>query len=509
MIMKGIKSAEILTNPGIVPLSGIPELSYPESAAQAFSLLSRSSYHCVNYFARKVEGGMRFFILIANDDSHKVHAWSHFLPEGNNILDSLTLQLPQLHVFEREIHEKHGVDFMGHPWLKPLRYPYDRHDLDMRIKDYPFYTIASEETHEVGVGPVHAGVIEPGHFRFICYGEKVLHLEIQLGYQHRGIENLFTGTDNFLKQAILSESIAGDTAIGHSLAYAQAVDSLRGKNVSSRLERERIIALELERMAIHLGDTAALCGDVAYQPGQAACEALRTIVINTMQDWCGNRFGKGLIRPSGSYYPLGLKEITLISERLSDVKRRYSEVADLVFNDSGVLSRFEGTGIVLSRQALLAGAVGMAARSSGISRDIRKSHPFQAYRTFKYPIPLLEGGDVLARAMLRKVEFDLSYDVITRLIGEITDTNADEIKKPDYSGKLQQELLCVSMTEGWRGEICHSVITDGSGRISLYKIKDPSVHNWHVLALAVRDQEISDFPLCNKSFNLSYCGNDL
>ena len=172
------------------------------------------------------------------------------------------------------------------------------------IDNYPFYEIDSEELHEVGVGPIHAGVIEPGHFRFICNGEKVLHLEIQLGYQHRGIEKLFIEKNESLQRCILSESIAGDTSIGHALAHSQLIESLAGIEVSETLQIERCIALEMERLAVHIGDTAALCGDVAYQLGQVVCEALRTTIINTTQLWCGNRFGKGLVRPGGSNYPL-------------------------------------------------------------------------------------------------------------------------------------------------------------------------------------------------------------
>jgi Ni,Fe-hydrogenase III large subunit len=172
------------------------------------------------------------------------------------------------------------------------------------MDNYPFYRIESEELHEVGVGPIHAGVIEPGHFRFICNGEKVLHLEIHLGYQHRGIERLFVEKKTALQRCILAESIAGDTAVGHALAHVQLIESLAGVEVPEALQIERCIALELERIAVHIGDTAALCADVAYQIGQVVCEALRTTIINTTQLWCGNRFGKGLIRPGGTHYRL-------------------------------------------------------------------------------------------------------------------------------------------------------------------------------------------------------------
>ena len=197
------------------------------------------------------------------------------------------------------------------------------------MDNYPFYAIESEELHEVGVGPIHAGVIEPGHFRFICNGEKVLHLEIQLGYQHRGIEKLLIEKKDSLQRCILSESIAGDTSVGHALAHSQLIESLAGIEVSETLQIERCIALEMERLAVHIGDTAALCGDVAYQLGQVVCEALRTLIINTTQLWCGNRFGKGLVRPGGSNYPLSDDVADEILRVLADTGRRFCEVADL------------------------------------------------------------------------------------------------------------------------------------------------------------------------------------
>ncbi len=297
-------------------------------------------------------------------------------------MKSLTPGFPQLHIFEREIHENFGVEFEGHPWLKPVRYPYNRPDKSAVMDNYPFYKIESEELHEVGVGPIHAGVIEPGHFRFICNGEKVLHLEIQLGYQHRGIEMLLAEKNSNLKKCIVCENIAGDSSVAHALAHSQLMESLGGLEVSDALQIERCIGLELERIAVHIGDTAALCGDVAYQLGQVVCEALRTEIINTTQFWCGNRFGKGLVRPGGSNYPMKDQIADKILRVLDDVGERYSEITDRIYTMPSVLARFEDIGQVTSSQALSIGAVGMAARACGIERDIRCSHPFQYYRNF-------------------------------------------------------------------------------------------------------------------------------
>jgi Ni,Fe-hydrogenase III large subunit len=283
---------------------------------------------------------------------------------------------------------------------------------------------------------------------------------------------------------------------------------LAGISVTEKLQIERNIALELERIAIHIGDTGALCMDVAYQFGQVVNEALRTTIINTTQLWCGNRFGKGLIRPGGTNYPSTDDFIKAMLNTLEDTGKRYIAMADRIYSLPSVLSRFDGIGIITREQANLIGAVGMAARITGISRDVRKSHPFQYFQKFPHEPTILTSGDVLARGMLRNLEVRQSIGFIrewTDKLNEIKEAH----NKPDYNYKLQHNSFAISLTEGWRGEICHSALTGNNGEIIHYKIKDPSFHNWMALALAVRNQEISDFPVCNKSFNLSYCGNDL
>ncbi len=486
----------------------IPVLDYTVFYEQVTGLLKDPAKHCMEYYCVENSGGLKFYCCIADDNVGTVSVFSHEQKEKKVVLKSLTGVCPQLHIFEREIHENSGVEFEGHPWLKPVRYPSDRKDRSQQIDNYPFYSIGSEELHEVGVGPIHAGVIEPGHFRFICNGEKVLHLEIQLGYQHRGIEKLFIEKNSALQRSILAESIAGDTSVGHSIAHAQLVESLAGIEISEALQIERCIALELERLAIHTGDTAALCGDVAYQLGQVVCEALRTTIINSIQLWCGNRFGKGLIRPGGSNYPMTGNVADSILKVLDDSGRRFTEITDRIYSLPSVLARFEDIGKVTRQQMLDTGAVGMAARTIGIERDIRKTHPFQYFRKYKVNPVLLTTGDVHARGMIRKLEGQESVKIIKELLGIWQHTGKDN-EKPSYGYKLKPGCFGLSVAEGWRGEICHCAITDAEGNISHYKVKDPSMHNWTALALAVRNQEISDFPINNKSFNLSYCGHDL
>lgn len=499
---------EVINGSGAVNIKEIPVLEYPLFFDVASDLLRISSGHCISYYCHPVSDRLRFTCCIADDETGSVRILSHETRRGGLPLKSLSGLFPAMHIFEREIHENHGVEFSGHPWLKPVRYPHDRSGRLSVMDNYPFYEIEGEELHEVGVGPIHAGVIEPGHFRFICNGEKVLHLEIHLGYQHRGIENLFVERKQALQRAILAENIAGDTAVGHGIAHTQLIESLAGIEISEALQIERCIALEMERIAVHIGDTAALCGDVAYQLGQVVCEALRTMVINTTQFWCGNRFGKGLVRPGGSNYPLTDDTAEVILKVLAEVEKRYRDVTDRIYSLPSVLGRFEDIGMVTRQQAEHAGAVGMAARTCGILRDTRRTHPFQYYRNYNVNPVILETGDVLARAMLRALEVRASAAIILDLVGAWRRVKKN-VGKPIYDYRFSPHSFALSLAEGWRGEICHTAVTDSDGNILHYKVKDPSQHNWMALALAVRNQEISDFPVCNKSFNLSYCGHDL
>jgi len=500
--------SEILKNSSSVDLREVPVLEYDVFYNEVSEFLKGEEKHCVAYYGAVTGRKLKFILCIADDLKKNLRVYSFEESKEKLVLKSLTPVCPQLHIFEREIHENFGVEFAGHPWMKPVRYPYYRPDKSSVMDNYPFYEIESEELHEVGVGPIHAGVIEPGYFRFICNGEKVLHLEIQLGYQHRGIEKLLAEKTSNLHRCVMCDNIAGDTSVAYALAHSQLMESLSGMEISDALQIERCIGLELERIAVHIGDTAALCGDVAYQLGQVVCEALRTEIINTTQNWCGNRFGKGLIRPGGTNYPMENVFAERMLKVLDNVGLRYTEITDRIYSMPSLLARFEDIGQVTRKQALDTGAVGMAARTSGISRDIRISHPFQYYDKLQIQNIVLETSDVLARGLLRVREAGESIRIIRELVGLWQGMTRD-IKRPVYDYSLKPGRFAISIVEGWRGEICHSAITDENGNILHYKVKDPSFHNWMALALAVRNQEISDFPVCNKSFNLSYCGNDL
>ena len=491
-----------------VALKDIPTVGYAALYDDLRERLKQERYHVAHYFALPDDSQLRFYLILLDDEEHRIMLASFTMDYyDDTALPSLTALHPAMHPFEREIAELYDVEFDSMPWNKPLRFSFDRRNRNSTMDNYPFYTIEGDSLHEVNVGPIHAGIIEPGAFRFICNGENVLHLEIALGYQHRGVEKSFAATDNRLRQTLLAESVAGDSAVSHASAFVAAVEKLAGRDADAGLVRERAVAAELERMAMHIADTGALSMDVGYQLGQVACEALRTMTINTTQAWCGNRFGKGLIRPLGTNKPLTPEKIDTIRRNVAEIRRRYDEVRQDIKSSPTLLARYEQCGVVPRADMLRIGGVGMAARASGACRDIRASHPAGVYASIPHQSIVKRHGDVMARLMVRCREVLQSADLIERLLADFTP--APNPSRPDYEAALAPESLAVGLVEGWRGVISHGGVRGAEGGIAADKGQDPSRPSWLARALAVRGEGISDFPICNKSFNLSYCGHDL
>ena len=499
--------ALLLRNAEPTPFADVPVLS--ESGFREFVIGAVAGGDRISaLFGMPAGERVRLVAVLARDSAGVLLVAS---TEVSGSYASITPECPQAHWFEREIAEQWGVVPKGHPWMKPIRFqrpvrpapdPWRRNG-NIFIGDTEFFRIEGDEIHEVAVGPVHAGVIEPGHFRFQCHGENVYHLEISLGYQHRGVEKALIGGPS-ARTIPYMETLSGDTTIGHTTAYCHAFEALSGIEAPVRAHAIRAIAMELERVACHIGDIGALAHGVAFLPTAAYCGRIRGDALNLTALLCGSRFGRGLVRPGGVRFDLDREALATLLKRLEGIVKDTTVAAKLFGEMPSVRARLEETGKVSRKTAEAIGLVGLAARACGIDRDVRRDFPVGAYLTSDIPVSVHSSGDVFARGYVRWLELQNTFVFIRKLAEALPDGDLMTECRPLRAGHM-----VVSMVEGWRGEICHVAVTGEDGKFALYKVVDPSFHNWFGLARALTNQQISDFPICNKSFGLSYCGHDL
>jgi Ni,Fe-hydrogenase III large subunit len=489
-----------------IPLAAVPRVSAGE-LAESIERSTAGGWRLMTLFGFP-EGDDRLCLLaiLADDARGRFGAVSAIVGQH---YPSIAPRCPQAALFEREIAEQCGAVPEGHPSVRPLR----RHAPDHAPQAWPravhardaraWSHVGGDEVHEMAVGPVHAGIIEPGHFRFQAHGEEVLALEVVLGYQHRGIECLLEGADR-TRAVHVAESIAGDSVIAHASAYCGALEALSRSRKSARAQSIRGIALELERLANHIGDLGALAGDVAYQPAAAFLGRMRGECLNLLMTLSGNRYGRGLIRPGGVEFDLPPEMAAECLRRVEHLREQVQVAADLLFGALSVQSRFEGVGVVSRDACRSHGFVGLVARSCEVERDVRHDHPYGVFRFAQIPVATAWAGDVSARALVRWLEVQRS---LTFVVEQLSSLPRGVTRAP--CGESQPGELAVALEEGWRGEILHALITDANGGIRRHKVQDPSFRNWPALALAMPGNQISDFPICNKSFNLSYAAHDL
>ena len=485
----------LLANASSLPWAEIPVWPAAEFVRATAAELSRGVRLCA-WFGVPEGSGVCLVAVLAFDTDNTLAVGRSQPITGS--YPSLTALNSQAHLFEREVWEQHGLTPEGHPWLKPVRRTEGNAPANGE-----FFRVNGGEIHEVAVGPVHAGIIEPGHFRFQCAGEEVLHLEIALGYQHRGVEDALPGGPHPATMIQL-ETVSGDATIAHATAYSTVMESLAGTEAPLRAQWLRAVALELERLANHTGDMGALANDVAFLPTSAACGKIRGDCLNLTALICGNRFGRRLVRPGGCRQDLEPARAAQLTERLKTALADVDQAVAWFWDAAAVRTRFENVGTVFAAQATEIGMVGPAARACGLVRDVRYDHPAGWHRFAQAPIAVWPRGDVFARARVRSLEIQRSGQYLLEQLA--APAEGEFHAEPAAPAP---DTFAIALVEGWRGEVCHIALTDAAGKFRRYKIIDPSFHNWTGLALALRGTAISDFPICNKSFNLSYCGFDL
>ncbi len=417
--------------------------------------------------------------------------------------------------FEREIQDLFGIVLVGHPQPRRLvlhqHWPQGwhpmRHDagampaLIANGRSYPFVPVEGTGVYEIPVGPVHAGLIEPGHFRFWVVGETILRMKARLWFVHKGIERHFQGQDPHQALA-LAERISGDTAVGHAIAYCEATEDAWQLAVSENARMLRAGLLEMERLYNHVADIGALCNDVGFGLAQAWALDLREHLLRLNRDATGHRLLRGGVTLGGAR----VRSLPTPGQ-LAEMRERFEQLVGLATSSALVMDRFSGAAVLDRAHAVDLGVVGPAGRASGLDFDTRIAHPSTT---------LLEGfspavqadGDVLARFRVRADEVRASLDLLAHYV-EAVGTLDDVVETPQEHPAGARARSGVGIAEGWRGAIAHRVEVDGAGLLSRVKVVDPSFFNWPALPVSLADTIVPDFPLANKSFNLSYAGNDL
>ncbi|MBI4689927.1 MAG: NADH-quinone oxidoreductase subunit C [Nitrospirae bacterium] len=481
------------------------------------------------YAVFSIPGIDRFFIVVLS------------LKEDDLIFPSLTQGIPAAHWYEREIKDMFGITPKGHPDPRRLvlhdsfpvnTYPLRRdfyfkngswfkrqkeiHDAGYTIHDkkhescimnhesaiYEFMKVEGEGIYEIPVGPVHAGIIEPGHFRFSAVGETIFFLEPRLFYTHKGTEKHFENL-GFTKGVDLAERVSGTSSFSHSSAYCMAVERMAGIEITENAKAIRTLLIELERLYNHIGDIGNMCAGTGLAVGYARGATIKETFMQLNERVTGNRYLRGINTIGGVRKDIFLHRDDILTT-VDAATVEYKKFMKLLLGTVSHVERLENTGKLSKDIAVKLGATGVTARASGINDDIRKSHPHLLYDRLEFEANTMARGDVFARMMVRAEEAECSISLINALL------------ESSYTGELSVELKAIppyssamGYAESPRGSVFYWVMSDKNGNPLRVKLRSPSFCNWPVVPFAVHGNIVPDFPLCNKSFNLSYSGCDM
>ncbi len=411
---------------------------------------------------------------------------------------------------ERAIADLHGLEPVGspdqRPWLDHGRWNL-RHPLGSRMETteepppYPFLASEGDGLHQIPVGPVHAGIIEPGHFRFTANGETVVRLEERLGYTHKGIAGLIAGAD-FAQAARLAGRASGDSTVAYGYAFARAVEAATGVEAPPRARHLRALMAELERLANHFGDIGAICNDAAFALMHAHCAVLRERVLRFAGGAFGHRLMMDCIIPGGVAADLATDQAAALRRLVGEIRRDFPRLVNLYDRTASLQDRTVGTGRLQPELAAQFAAGGFVGRASGRGFDARKAFPFPPYDALDFTVPTRQEGDVNARVWIRIDEVDQSLSLVDQILAAMPD------------GALARDVPAgagegLALVEGFRGDVLAWVQLGDDGRLAACHLRDPSWFQWPLLEAVIENNIVADFPLCNKSFNCSYSGHDL
>lgn len=411
---------------------------------------------------------------------------------------------------ERAVHDLFGLVPKGlpdgRPWFDHGRWGVHAPlgaspDTDTPRAPYAFLPAEGESLHQIPVGPVHAGIIEPGHFRFTANGETVVRLEQRLGYVHKGIESLMAGAD-LDRAAELAGRTSGDSTVAYGIAFARAVEAARGVEAPARAHWLRALMGELERLANHFGDIGAICNDASFALMHAHCGVLRERVLRAADACFGHRLMRGAVVPGGVAIDLDQTGWNALEALLSNIRRRFPTLVELYDNTASLLDRTVATGILRPALAGQYGAGGYVGRASGRLFDARRRPGYPPYDSLDFEIPVRTEGDVNARVWVRINEVEQSVSLIEQILARLPDGPL-RVEVPHGAGEG------IALVEGFRGDILVWLRLGPDGRVARCHLRDPSWFQWPLLEAAIEGNIVADFPLCNKSFNCSYSGHDL
>lgn len=496
----------------------------PQLWQHAAQVASKLKYRFVGIWAQDLDENFQINVLLELRGAYFL--LRTLIGKDKPNIESFTPYFQGADRLERHTRDMFGIEFIGHPdqrrWTRHKAWNEDQFPLRKNFpaaksfttitppdNDYQFHCVKGTGVYEIPVGPIHAGIIEPGHFRFHAAGEDVISLEERLGYMHKGIEKIAEGrsVENLVK---LAGRVSGDSTVAYAWSTCKALEGAVNFEVPERALIIRAIMCEHERIANHIGDFAAIGNDVAYTFCFFQLMRLKELWLRLNAQIFGHRFMMDCIVPGGVRVDLGPKDCQAIRELIDCLRKELNELYPIFEENSGFHDRIKTTGVLSTERAINLSVLGYVGRASGCKFDLRHDAPYAPYDKLQVNVPLFYSGDVLARVRVRAKEILTSFDLVVQLLDLLKELDPLSLKGDDnWSFKSKTAVEGIGLIEGWRGEILTFVRINADGLIDRYFARDPSWFSWPALEQLIHGNIVPDFPVCNKSINGSYSAVDL